>query len=316
MTAPPLSAELLLRRAAHDGHTWLPRSIIEAASVPWQQDAAGGVVVAVMCDGVEGLALEEVCTAEDALADEVGGLAAEGRLAVAYGTPHSDAAQVLTDVERRPLTELAAALQAVPNDARVVLAGDPDTLRGPGPGDVLRDVVASGAVPVHDTRRTTDDAIGAVLSGLRRGELLEPNPDDRGVVVVPCADAREVAHRAGQLVSTSLPRAFNVSGSDVVVLSPMRRGPAGTGSLGEAMAAEVLTVHEVAAAGRRWPAVVLCLPGEAAGVLSRALLVSAFLAAERQLSVVTAVGPDLGLAVRDVAHRPERRTRLASLLSA
>jgi hypothetical protein len=307
---------VLLRRAAQDGHTWLPRSVLEAASVPWQQDAARGALVALTCDGVEGLALDEVSTAEEALADEIGGLAAEGRLAVAYGRPQSDVAQVITDVEGRSLTDLAEALQAVPDDARVVLAGDPDTLRGLGPGAVLRDVVASHVTPVHDTRKSPEGALGVVLAGLRRGELVQPDPADRGVVVVSCADDAEVVHRVGQLVSTSLPRAFDVEGSEVVVLSPLRRGLAGTSSIAEQTAAEVLTVHEVAASGRTWPAVVVCIPAEAAGVLSRALLVSAFLAAERHVSVVTAAGSDLALAVREVPHRPERRTRLASLLTA
>jgi hypothetical protein len=221
----------------------------------------------------------------------------------------------VADSERRSLTELAAALQGVPAEARVVLAGDPDALRGRGPGAVLRDVAASGVVPVHDTRLAPEGALGAVLAGLRRGELVQPDPVDRGVVVVSCADDVEVVRRVGQLVSTSVPRAFDVSGPDIVVLSPLRRGLAGTSSLAEQTAAEVLTVHEAAASGRTWPAVVLCLPGEAAGVLSRALMVSAFLAAERHVSVVTGAGADLARAVRDVPHRPERRTRLASLLS-
>ncbi len=316
MTPSPVSAEVILRRAAQDGHTWLPRSVLEAASVPWQEEAARGVLVALTCRGVEGLALDEVSTAEEALADEIGGLAAEGRLAVAYGKPQSDAAHVIADVQRRSLTELAGAVQAVPDDARVVLAGDPDALGGLGPGAVLRDVAASGVVPVHDIRSTPDGALGEVLAGLRRGELVEPDPADHGVVVVSCADDTEVVHRVGQLVGTSLPRTFDLSGHQIAVLSPLRRGLSGVTSLADRTAAEVLTVHEAAESGRTWPAVVLCLPGEAAGVLSRALLVSAFLAAERHVSVVTAAGPDLTVAVRDVPHRPERRTRLGSLLIA
>jgi len=310
-----LSAELLLQRAARDGHTWLPLGVLEAASVPWREEVARGVLVAVTCRGLEGLALDDIATAEEALADEIGGLAAEGRLAVAYGRPQSELAQVVPDVERRSLTELAAVLQAVPDDARVILAGDNDALQGGVAGAVLRDVVASGVAPVHDTRSASEGAVGMVLAALRRGELAQPDPADHGVVVVPCTDDAEVVHRAGQLVSTSLPRTFDVSSRDVAVLAPLRRGLGGVSSLGERTPAEVLTVHEAAESGRTWPAVVLCLPGEASGVLSRALLVSAFLAAERHVSVVTAAGAELTRAVREVPHRPERRSRLAALLS-
>src|SRR5207342_2036966 len=98
---------------------------------------------------------------------------------------------------------------------------------------------------------------------------------------VSCGEDTEVVHRVGQLVGTSLPRTFDFSGHDIAVLSPLHRGLSGTTSLADRTAAEVLTVHEAAESGRTWPAVVLCLPGEAAGVLSRALLVSAFLAADR-----------------------------------
>jgi len=305
--------EGLLERAALDGHTWLPLSVVEAASA----EPGPGAVVPVVVDGVPGVALEEVATAEEAVADEVAGLASEGRLAVAYGSPREDSATVARDVHRAALPDLAQWLQAVGDDVPVVLAGDPDQLLGPAPGAVLRDVTASGLVPVLDGRPAGEGALGSVLAGLRRGELVAPDPADRGVVVVGCADDEELLHRTHQLVSTSIPRAFGLGAADVAILAPLRRGVGGAAALGELVpGVAATTVHEAAAGGRTWPAVVLCLPGECAGVLSRALLVSAFVAAERHVSVVTAVGADLDAAVAHVPHRPVRRTRLAALLRA
>jgi hypothetical protein len=293
----------------------VPLAVVEAAGAPWEDGVSSGALVPVSVDGVNGLALEDVATAEDAVADEVLGLAAEGRLAVAYGAPRSDAALVVADVHRLSLEDVASALQAVDEGIPVVLSGDPDALLGSSPGAVLRDAVAAGIVPVHDVREPPSGALGAVLAGLRRGELVAPDRSDRGVVVVTCADDAEVAHRVGQLVGTSVPRAFDLKPADIVVLTPLRRGVAGVEALSDSLTGvSVTTVHEAAAAGRTWPAVVLCLPGEASGVLSRALLVSAFAAADRHVSVVTAVGPDLDVAVARVAHRPVRRTRLAALL--
>ena len=72
-----------------------------------------------------------------------------------------------------------------------------------------------------------------------------------------------------------------------------------------------VTVHR--AQGTRWPAVVAVLPGEAAGALSRPLVVGAFTRARRHLSVVHAAGPQLARAVRERGE-PPRRTRLAGLL--
>jgi exodeoxyribonuclease V alpha subunit len=72
-----------------------------------------------------------------------------------------------------------------------------------------------------------------------------------------------------------------------------------------------VTVHR--AQGTRWPAVVAVLPGEAAGALTRRLVVGAFTRARRHLSVVHAAGPELVRAVRE-REEPARRTRLADLL--
>ncbi|MEU4063044.1 helix-hairpin-helix domain-containing protein [Streptomyces wedmorensis] len=72
-----------------------------------------------------------------------------------------------------------------------------------------------------------------------------------------------------------------------------------------------LTAHQ--AAGTRWPAVVVVLPGDAAGGLSRPWVYTAFGRAERHLSVVHGVDQALARAVAE-GVAPERTTRLRPLL--
>ncbi|MFJ8309303.1 MULTISPECIES: helix-hairpin-helix domain-containing protein [unclassified Streptomyces] len=72
-----------------------------------------------------------------------------------------------------------------------------------------------------------------------------------------------------------------------------------------------LTAHQ--AAGMRWPAVVVVLPGDAAQGLSRAWVYTAFGRAERHLSVVHGVDQALPRAVAEILPAP-RTTRLAPLL--
>jgi exodeoxyribonuclease V alpha subunit len=72
-----------------------------------------------------------------------------------------------------------------------------------------------------------------------------------------------------------------------------------------------ITVHR--AQGSEWPGVVVVLPPEAGGMLSRPLVYTALTRAQRHLSIVHASGAALARAVRDVDVRP-RRTRLAQLL--
>ena len=73
-----------------------------------------------------------------------------------------------------------------------------------------------------------------------------------------------------------------------------------------------ITVHR--AQGSEWPGVVVVLPPEAGGMLSRPLVYTALTRAQRHLSVVHASGAALARAVGQVDVRP-RRTRLAQLLA-
>jgi len=73
-----------------------------------------------------------------------------------------------------------------------------------------------------------------------------------------------------------------------------------------------ITVHR--AQGSEWPGVVVVLPPEAGGMLSRPLVYTALTRAQSHLSIVHASGAALARAVREVDVRP-RRTRLASLLA-
>jgi exodeoxyribonuclease V alpha subunit len=72
-----------------------------------------------------------------------------------------------------------------------------------------------------------------------------------------------------------------------------------------------ITVHR--AQGSEFPAVVVVLPPEATGMLSRPLVYTALTRAQRHLSIVPAVGPSLRRAVHDVGATP-RRTRLIQTL--
>ncbi|MGW3241312.1 helix-hairpin-helix domain-containing protein [Streptomyces sp. NPDC001070] len=84
----------------------------------------------------------------------------------------------------------------------------------------------------------------------------------------------------------------------------------------DAVAAQVrhgwaVTAHQ--AAGRRWPAAVVVLPGDAAQALTRAWVYTAFSRGERHLSVVHGVDQALPRAVAEVPAR-ERTTRLRDIL--
>ncbi|MFI7274981.1 ATP-binding domain-containing protein [Streptomyces sp. NPDC049879] len=72
-----------------------------------------------------------------------------------------------------------------------------------------------------------------------------------------------------------------------------------------------LTAHQ--AAGSRWPAAVVVLPGEADGIVDRSWVYTAFSRAAQHLSVVQGSGPGLAAAVAG-PPAPPRETRLRTLL--
>ncbi len=261
--------------------------------------------------------LDALATAEDAVADEVLGLASEGRLALVLGdVPPGAEAYVVPDAHRLDLEELAGHLQQAPPDVPVVIAGDPDELPGRAPGAALRDLIEWGGLPVRDLRADPADgpALGRLLAALRRGDLLAPDSADHSLVVVPCGDDAEIVVRVRQLVTDSIPRVFGAGPGDILVLTPLQRGAAGQAALADALPGiDVLTAHD--AARRQAAAVVACFPGQAAGVLSRALVYSCVRAATRHVSVVTASGDALPAAVRSGELR-RRITRLGPLLAA
>ena len=83
-------------------------------------------------------------------------------------------------------------------------------------------------------------------------------------------------------------------------------------ALADLMHGWAVTVHR--AQGSEFPAVVVVLPPEATGMLSRPLVYTALTRAQRHLSVVHGAGAAVARAVRDVGALP-RRTRLRDLLT-
>ena len=335
----------LLARAAADGHTWLPEHLVAAESGALAAAAGSGAVVRVdVASGAEGpgWALADLAETEDLLAEGLLGLAEEKRLAVVAGPPGPQRAEavarltaqaagrgaavhVAEDAEGLTLDAALDLVGDLPEDALLLLAGDPAALGVVGPGDVLVDIVESGRCPVVEARAPEGASDGTSLDRLRwavrEGRLTAPEAADRSFVVVPVPDDATAVRRAVQVATVSVPRAFDLGGAEVAVLTPLVHGPGGrdvtaaaltgAGSAGEAVG--VLTVAQ--AVGRRWAAVVLVLPPTAAGVLDRATLVTATGAAQRHLTVVHGAGPDLARAVAVLPRRP-RRTRLARLLAA
>lgn len=125
--------------------------------------------------------------------------------------------------------------KALPPHAHLLLVGDVDQLPSVGPGSVLRDMLASLALPsMHlDTifRQAAESGIIANAHRINSGSppLLKGLPD---FFFFPRAQAEPCAQLVVELVAERIPRRFGLDPiRDVQVLVPTHRGPAGVAAL-------------------------------------------------------------------------------------
>ncbi|MGH8884396.1 MAG: SF1B family DNA helicase RecD2 [Egibacteraceae bacterium] len=129
-----------------------------------------------------------------------------------------------------------ALARAVSDGAHLVLVGDADQLPSVGPGAVLRDLLASPTVP--STRLTTihrqaaASRIVTLAHEVNAGHAARVRGCEGDVFAVPEHPLR-VADRVAEIVATRAPSHFDLAPSDVQVLAPMYRGPAGVDRLNE-----------------------------------------------------------------------------------
>ncbi len=127
-------------------------------------------------------------------------------------------------------------LKAVPESAQVVFVGDVDQLPSVGPGNVLRDLIESGAVPVARLtqvfRQAAESLIITNAHAINAGRMpsLPPPSAGRDCAYLSAEEAEEVADKVVAVVAKSLPKRGYAPG-DIQVLTPMQRGSAGAAYL-------------------------------------------------------------------------------------
>lgn len=132
-------------------------------------------------------------------------------------------------------------LKAVPLGATVVFVGDVDQLPSVGPGNVLRDVIDSGAVDVVELnqvfRQQQESHIIGNAHRINNGEVpcLEP-PKDKDKLsdfyFIRQEDPEKVVGLIVDLVKNHIPRRFRFNSiNDIQVLVPMHKGVAGAANI-------------------------------------------------------------------------------------
>ncbi len=133
-------------------------------------------------------------------------------------------------------------LQALPASVTLILVGDTDQLPSVGPGNVLRDLIGSGAIPCCrlDTifRQDTSGLIVRNAHHVNHGEALETREGESDFYFVETGDPEKIIARTVELMTQRIPHKFKLDPlTDVQVLTPMRKNLLGTENLNEVIQA-------------------------------------------------------------------------------
>jgi exodeoxyribonuclease V alpha subunit len=133
---------------------------------------------------------------------------------------------------------MQALLRAVPDEAALLIVGDIDQLPSVGPGQVLADIISSGAVSVvRLTEVFRQAAQSRIITNAHRINLgsipdLSPPESASDFYFVRADDPETAVARIIELVKTRIPTRFGLDPiRDIQVLCPMNRGGVGARSL-------------------------------------------------------------------------------------
>ncbi len=130
-------------------------------------------------------------------------------------------------------------LKALPPDAHLLLVGDADQLPSVGPGNVLRDLLRSGAIPsvvlTELFRQAQQSQIVVNAHRINAGQMPSLKRDaGSDFFFVPEEDPIRAQHLVLDFVQRRIPKHYQLNPmTDIQILSPMYKGPLGVTSLNE-----------------------------------------------------------------------------------
>lgn len=130
--------------------------------------------------------------------------------------------------------------KALPTTMRLVLVGDIDQLPSVGAGNVLRDIIDSGVIPVvrltRIFRQAQSSRIVMSAHAINRGCFPDiSNGQHTDFFFMKQEEPEKVAETIVSLVRDRLPKAYRQPAANIQVLTPMQRGVVGAANLNMAL---------------------------------------------------------------------------------
>ena len=130
--------------------------------------------------------------------------------------------------------------RAIGMRTKVVLIGDSDQLPAVGPGNVLHDMIDAGVPHVRLTeifRQAQDSQIVTNAHRINQGKSIVVDPAKNDFFFIEQEDPQKIAYLIERSFLRFLEKGYSVE--DILVLSPMKKGPIGTHELNKRMQAVV-----------------------------------------------------------------------------
>ena len=151
------------------------------------------------------------------------------------GTPLKCHAVIVDEMSMVDVQLLYSLLQAVPDNARVILVGDPDQLPPVGPGFPFSDMLRSGNMPTvrltEIFRQAQQSLIVMNAHRVNQGQMPQLRDVKNDFFFLPARSEEEVAQTIVGLCAQRLPKNMGIPSSQIQVLSPTKKGGAGTVNL-------------------------------------------------------------------------------------
>ncbi len=170
----------------------------------------------------------------------------EGRFRFNQNHPLDADVMIVDETSMIDLVLACHLLRAIPQRAALILVGDVDQLPSVGPGCVLKDIIASEALPVSRLsqvfRQAAQSAIVTNAHRINCGEMpVFPEASEKAesdCYFVAAEEPEKACQLLARLVRDSLPARFHLDPRrDIQVLTPMQRGDLGARNLNQVLQA-------------------------------------------------------------------------------
>ena len=141
-------------------------------------------------------------------------------------------AVIVDEMSMVDISLLHSLLRAVPQRSRLVFVGDPDQLPPVGPGFPFRDMLRANTLPAvrltEIFRQARESLIVMNAHAVNGGTMPELRNRKSDFFFLPCRSEEEVSQTIQGLCAQRLPKNMGIAPSEIQILSPTKKGGAGT----------------------------------------------------------------------------------------